>query len=121
MFVGLRANMLQTMVQAWALNSGERALRKEVWHSLPRYYKHRFRVEAGLNYYVKHYTSKGLRWKKFDYSQTLKESKYGFLWGTLLRWWMNFDVASAYLSYPLNRRRLDVDHHHGRPFQNPHD
>ncbi|KXS48163.1 MAG: hypothetical protein AWL62_2143, partial [Halanaerobium sp. T82-1] len=35
--------------------------------------------------------------EKFEYYQTLKEKKYGFLKGTLLRWWMNLDVAYAYL------------------------
>ena len=106
MFVGVRGNILQTMVRAWALNSGERALRKEIWFSLPMYYKHRYRVEAGLNYYVRNYTSKGLGWRVFDYSQLLKETKYGFPRGTLLRLWMYFDVASAYLSYRIIYRHL---------------
>ena len=106
MFIGVRGNMMQTAVRAFALNSGERALRKEVWFGLPDYFKHRYRVEAGLNFCVKHRGGKGLGWKAFDYTQVLKESKYGILRGTILRWWMNFDVASAYLSYPIIYWRL---------------
>ena len=114
MFIGVRGNMMQTAVRAFALNSGERALRKEIWFELPDYFKHRYRVEAGLNFFVKHHTRKGLGWKEFDYTHVVKESKYGILKGTILRWWMNFDVASAYLSYPIihwrsgtNRGRLE--------------
>lgn len=101
MFIGVRGNVLQTTVRAFALNSGERALRKETWFALPAFFKHRYRVEAGLNFYVKHGTARGLGWKVFDYTQVIKESKYGILKGTVLRWWMNFDVACAYLSYPI--------------------
>ncbi len=103
MFIGMRGNFMQKTVKAWGLNSGERALRKEIWHNLPKFYKYRYRVEAGLNYYVNHYYG-GLKWKMFDYVQPIKEKKYGFLKGTFLRWWMNLDVISSYLSYGLISR-----------------
>jgi glycosyltransferase involved in cell wall biosynthesis len=106
MFIGVRRNIMQTAVHAFALNSGERALRKEIWFGLPDFFKHRYRVEAGLNFFVKHQTEKGLGWKEFDYTHVIKESKYGILIGTILRWWMNFDVASACLSYPVILWRL---------------
>jgi pimeloyl-ACP methyl ester carboxylesterase len=110
MFIGIRGNLMQTAFHAIALNSGERALRKEVWFGLPDYFKHRYRIEAGLNHYVKQTGAKGFGWKQFDYTHRIKEAKYGVLRGTGLRWWMNFDVVSAYLRYPimgrLSRRRV---------------
>ncbi|MBU3907058.1 MAG: alpha/beta fold hydrolase [Nanoarchaeota archaeon] len=104
MFIGLRGNFMQSSVHKWAINSGERALRREVWENLPKYYKHRYRVEAGLNDFVRYKSKRGFGYKKFDYSQTLKETKYGFLRGTLLRWWMNLDVAMAVLRFHLYDR-----------------
>lgn len=107
MFIGMRGNFMQKTITAWGLNSGERALRKKIWEELPRFYKYRYRIEAGLNYYVSHYC-RGLRWKKFNYSQPIKERKYGFFKGTFLRWWMNLDVLVSYFSFPfvyrLNKR-----------------
>ncbi len=95
MYIGVRSNLMQRAVTLFALNSGERALKKSVWQDLPRYYKYRYRIEAGLNYFTtKH--GKGFGWKTFDHYQTLKETKYGIIKGTLRRWWMNFDVACAY-------------------------
>ncbi len=101
MFIGMRGNVMQRTVRAWGLNSGERALRKKTWNTLPPYYKYRYRIEAGLNRHVKHTSRKGLGWRMFDYSQPLKESKYGVVRGTLLRWWMNFDVLCAWIIYPI--------------------
>jgi len=101
MFIGMRGNFMQRAVHAWGLNSGERALRKSTWNSLPSYYKYRYRIEAGLNRHVKAFGTTGLGWRHFTYTQPIKESKYGLLRGTWLRWWMNIDVISAYLAYPL--------------------
>ncbi|MEK6928676.1 MAG: alpha/beta fold hydrolase [Nanoarchaeota archaeon] len=97
MFIAMRGNFMQKAIKLFGINSGERALRREIWESLPKYYKHRYRIEAGLNYYVKKY-GRGLGYKIFSHSQPIKEKKYGLLKGTLLRWWMNFDVMSAYVS-----------------------
>lgn len=96
MFIGLRENFMQNSVHLFAINSGERALRREVWEKLPKYFKYKYRVEAGLNYYVKKYFG-GFGFKTFPYSQTLKENKYGFLKGTYLRWSMNLDVLYVYV------------------------
>lgn len=96
MFIGLRSNIMQKTVHLFAINSGERALTREVWEKLPKYFKYKYRVEAGLNYYVNKYFS-GYGYKTFDYSQPIKEKKYGFIKGTYLRWKMNLDVLSAYV------------------------
>lgn len=104
MSIGIRQNFMQRTVRAWAENSGERVLRKRIWNELPPYYKHRYRIEAGLNNYVKHHTQRGLYSKMYDYSQPAKESKYGIFTGTILRWWMNLDVFAVYMRNFLSRR-----------------
>ena len=98
MFIGARGNVMQKTVKKWAINSGERALRREIWEKLPKYYKHRYRIEAGLNNFVKFF-GRGFDYKVFNHSQTLKEKKYGFAKGTFLRWWMNLDVIAAVIRF----------------------
>lgn len=100
MFIGMRSNLMQRTVTSWGLNSGERALKKETWFALPKFYKYRYRIEAGLNHYVKNYCN-GLDWRMFNYSQPIKEKKYGLIKGTILRWWMNVDVILSYFSFPF--------------------
>ncbi|HET8574731.1 MAG TPA: alpha/beta fold hydrolase [Candidatus Paceibacterota bacterium] len=101
MYIGLRQNKMQQAVTLFAINSGERALRRELWEKLPAFFKTRYRVEAGLNYYARH-SHRGLGYRTFPYFQTLKETKYGFVKGTALRWSMNFDVFRAYLRLYLS-------------------
>jgi glycosyltransferase involved in cell wall biosynthesis len=96
MYIGVRNNVMQKALTLFALNSGERAVRRELWNKLPEHFKYRYRIEAGLNFIARRRTN-GYGWQKFGYYQTLKEKKYGFLKGTILRWWMNIDVAYAYL------------------------
>ena len=96
MFIGIRNNIMQKSFLPFALNSGERALRRDIWDRLPNYYKHRYRVEVGLNYLIKRLGGK-TKYKIFNYYQTLKERKYGIIKGTFLRWWMNMDVSMAFL------------------------
>lgn len=100
MFIGARGNIMQRSIKKWAINSGERALKRDVWTKLPKFYKHRFRMEAGLNNFVK-YAGNGYGYKILTHSQPIKESKYGFLKGTYLRWWMNLDVILATLRFHL--------------------
>lgn len=106
MFIGLRENFMQKSINLFAINSGERAIRRVVWEELPKYFKYKYRVEAGLNYYVKKYFG-GFGCKRFNYSQPTKEKKYGFVKGTVLRWSMNIDVLSAYIRemLPFHFRR----------------
>jgi esterase/lipase len=95
MFIGLRGNFMQSSVRLFALNSGERTLHRIVWDTLPQSFKHKYRIEAGLNYHVqKHFG--GYDYQTFNYSQPIKEQKYNFLRGTSLRWKMNLSVLFAY-------------------------
>ncbi len=105
MFMGTRSNLLQKAIRLFAINSGERALSRELWESLPRFFRHRYRIEVGLNVAADIRNKGGYGWKRFDYYQTFKEKKYGFLMGTFLRWWMSLDVLCAYLVGVLWRLR----------------
>ena len=100
MFIGGRGNIMQKTVKKWAINSGERALRRHLWTELPKFYKHRYRIEAGLNNFAKKY-GKGYGFEVFSHTQPIKESKYGFFKGTFLRWWMNLDVTTATIRFHL--------------------
>ena len=97
MFVGIRNNKMQKSFLPFAINSGERAIRKELWQKLPLFYKHRFRIEVGLNYMVRYCTEKGMGYKIMPYYQTLKEEKYGFWRGQKERWSMNIDVVVGWM------------------------
>lgn len=97
MFIGIRSNLMQRSVLPFALNSGERAMRKQIWQRLPDFYKHRFRIEAGLNFMVRFTSEKGMGYKVLPYSQTLKEKKYGFWQGEWQRWRMNLDVVVGWV------------------------
>ncbi len=97
MYIGIRNNKMQKSFLPFALNSGERVIRKELWEKLPDFYKHRFRVEVGLNYMVRHCMKKGICYAVMPYYQTLKEKKYGFWEGQRQRFGMNVDVSIAWL------------------------
>jgi len=109
MFIGIRNNRMQKAVQLFAVNSGERAVSRNLWEKLPAQFKHRYRIEAGLNHIARRW-GRGYGWRQFDYYQTLKEQKYGFVRGTALRWWMNLDVGYAYLLAILGRFFSDGPH-----------
>ncbi len=96
MYIGIRNNKMQKSFLPFALNSGERAIRKELWKKLPDFYKHRFRIEVGLNYMVRYSTKKGIGYTVMPYYQTLKEKKYGFWKGQRQRFGMNVDVVVAW-------------------------
>lgn len=85
------------------LLSGQRAFTREIWENLPGYYKKGFRIELGLNYFVK---------KKFgdfklvmqNYGQYVKEIKLGFWLGELQRWKMNANILQAFLRFQFYDR-----------------
>lgn len=98
MFIGLRKNFMQRAVKKWAINSGERAISRTLWNKIPKYYKHRYRIEAGLNNFISHF-GRGFGYSELDYSQPVKEKKYGFFKGFVLRWWMNLDVTLSVIRF----------------------
>ena len=74
---------------------GERALRRELWERLPEFYKHRFRVEAGLNFFAR-YWGNDFAYKVYPgLTQTIKEKKYGLWRGLRQRLGMTADILTA--------------------------
>ncbi|MFA7286701.1 MAG: glycosyltransferase family 2 protein [Patescibacteria group bacterium] len=104
MCVGMRHRTvyyLRYVLAFTALLGGERALTKALWKLLPDYYKVRFRVETGLNFYAQHY-SKGLSFVMLPgVTQVVKEKKFGFTIGLKRRIAMIGDILSAQLRLQL--------------------
>ena len=100
MFIGMRNRkiyLLHSFILFVPLLGGERALTKKLWFMLPEYYKQRFRVEAGLNFYATYYGN-GFKYKIFKgLSQVIKEKKYGLLKGFKQRIGMMYNIFTAQL------------------------
>lgn len=98
MFIGMRNRKIYYLHQLlWfvPLLGGERALTRELWLQVPAFYKNRFRIEAGLNFYAFHY-GKGFEFAVFKgLTQVIKEKKYGFWKGFVGRIRMGYQVLSA--------------------------
>ena len=77
--------------------SGQRAIKRDLWFRVPKFYKKGFRIELGLNFFAYNWS-----YKKFPYKQYLKENKYGLLWGFYRRSFMMFHIFLAYLRFPVN-------------------
>jgi len=95
MFIGVRKNTMQNITRLSALNSGERALKREIWENFPSCYKIGFRIETALNIFVKRHYG-GFGYKKLEYYQTLKEQKYGVVDGLLQHIKMSYDVLLSW-------------------------
>ncbi len=94
-FIGIRFNPEQRAVKLFALNSGERCVKKSDWNALPQFYKTGFRIETGLNFRVKKSGGK-MGYAVFPYRQTIKEKKWGFWRGLRQRWIMTKEVGVTY-------------------------
>jgi len=94
MSIGLRFNVKNKLL----LLSGQRALTRDLWERLPSFYKKKFRIEIGLNFYCKNYS-----YVKLNYSQTIKEKKYGYLFGFYRRFSMMIDIALSVIIFNLNK------------------
>ena len=98
MFIAMRnrkSYYLRFILAFIPLLGGERVLTKNLWNQVPAYYKERFRIEAGLNFYAKYY-GKGFRFKVFPgLKQTIKEKKYGVWKGLKARAGMFRDYLVA--------------------------
>ena len=98
MFIGMRNRKiyyLRYILWFVPLLGGERALTRTLWEQVPAFYKNRFRIEAGLNFYAQHY-GKGFLFSVFPgLTQVIKEKKYGFLKGFVSRIKMSFEILSA--------------------------
>lgn len=109
MFIGMRNRgiyFLHFILAFVPLLGGERALTRELWDRVPAYYKERFRIEAALNFYAKHY-GRGFAFKVFrGLSQTIKERKYGLARGFASRCRMFYDIILAQIRLQTTQRPL---------------
>jgi len=97
MFVAMRHRSiyrLRTVLWFLPLLGGERAVSTKLWHGVPDRYKHRFKIEAALNFYSVHH-GRGLRYRVFPIRQTPKECKHGLVRGLTARARMAGNVAAA--------------------------
>ncbi len=104
MFVGMRKRGWYRARNLFAfvpILGGERALVKSLWQELPEYYKDKFKIETGLNFFAK-YHGKGYGYKVISgLSQTIKEKKYGFWGGIYRRFGMYKDIVLAQVRLEL--------------------
>lgn len=90
---------INKLLRFFPILGGVRALTKELWQSVPREHKKRFRIEVALNYYAKK-TKKNMGFELIsNLHNTIKEKKYGFLVGLWRRIAMVADVV--YISIRL--------------------
>lgn len=101
MFIGLLDNPMQTALTLVSFLSGQRSMRREFWDKLPKCFKRRYRIEAGLNDFAR--KNGGYGFARFNFQQSIKEVKHGFWKGHFLRWWMHCDVMTAYFLIVLYR------------------
>ena len=98
MFVGMHDRKIYTLsfvLSMIPLLGGERALTRELWNKLPSYYKERFRIEPGLNFYAK-YFGKGYGHTVIrGITRTKKEQKFGIIEGLSRRLRMYEDQLTA--------------------------
>ena len=110
MVIGIREEREPYMLGWVTILSGQRSLHRSDWEALPNFYKQGFRIETGLNAFIRKRGSVGLQ--TIPYAQVIKEQKYGFWEGTRSRWKMNKDIAAAILFAAKERlyevRRLEA-------------
>lgn len=95
---GRKMFVIHAFIEIWPLMGGERALTKKLWHRVPMEYKHRFAIEAALNFYAKYY-SRGYTTRIFPaLSHVMKEKKFGWWEGTKRRYVMLYEVIRAELT-----------------------
>ena len=110
MFVAMRHRSLyhlRSALRFLPLLGGERAVSTELWREIPPTYRHRFKIEAALNFYAVHH-GRGLRYRVFPISQTTKEAKYGLVPGLFRRARMSVNVGAAIAQVQLAEAPQDA-------------
>jgi glycosyltransferase involved in cell wall biosynthesis len=96
MYIGINSRKtfwLNRILHFFPILSGRRALRRELWESVPAEYKERFQIEIALNYFS-HRFSPGTGFELVNgIRHIIKEAKHGFLIGFSSRLGMMKDVA----------------------------
>ncbi|HEX5070207.1 MAG TPA: glycosyltransferase family 2 protein [Vicinamibacterales bacterium] len=82
---------------------GTRALKRDLWTTIPPRFKRRFRIETALNYYATQ-SGRGLESRVAPgLGHTIKERKYGMARGLAARGRMYWDVGSTFVRLRLRR------------------
>ncbi len=109
--VSLLTKVLAYIFPMTTLIGGERAITRKLWNDLPAYYKHGFRIEAGLNFLAGH-RQPGLVFTVFpELYQVIKEKKYGLLSGFLGRVRMVREILWAQLKLRFDSRVQVLTYH----------
>jgi len=86
---------MNRLLHFFPLLGGERVITKELWYSVPKEYRTRFKIETALNYYSKRLGGKH-RYTVFrEIRQITKEVKYGFPRGFWMRMKMFAEVFNV--------------------------
>lgn len=92
-----RMYYLSFLLSMLPILGGQRALRRDLWHKVPRQYRERFMVETALNFYAR-YWGNGFRYLVVPgLTQTIKEHKYGLFQGLRARMRMIGEIIHAQL------------------------
>lgn len=103
MFVGARAfrenpvsRGFVALEARWGIypTTGQRALRRRLWETLPERYKEGFRTEVGLNFVARR-SAGGLGFKRFSYGHVKKEKKLGLRRGLAVKFRMYWQVLAS--------------------------
>lgn len=103
MFVGARAfrenpvsRGFVALEARWGIypTTGQRALRRRLWETLPERYKEGYRTEVGLNFVARR-SAGGLGFKRFNYSHVKKEKKLGLRRGLAVKFRMYGQVLAS--------------------------
>lgn len=99
-----RSLFLNRLTRIFPLISGERALTKAVWRSIPKKYINHFEIEIALNYHAKKFGFRSRSFYLSGISQVIKETKHGLLKGLAERAAMIADIIRiSFKLYILDR------------------
>lgn len=91
------------------LLGGERAVSRNLWNNLPNFYKHQYRVEAGLNLYAIKY-GRGCHYRIApEISQTIKEKKYGLWLGAKKRLIMMINFLTSHIKFRIDFIKKQIE------------
>jgi glycosyltransferase involved in cell wall biosynthesis len=111
MFVGVNVRktwILNKLLRITPIISGERALTKNLWNSIPKAHKKNFMIEIAMNYVAKQ-TKRGMGMTRIIGMQhVVKEKKYGFWKGFKARLFMSLEVfvISVYLYFFVTTKNV---------------
>lgn len=118
MFIGIASRKqfwLNRILHFFPLISGQRAVRRSLWNSIPQEYKRGFQIEIALNYFS-HQSPRGSAFRLLrGLRHVSKEAKYGFLRGFKSRLKMASDIAMVACRLYVIRSLVQGAHRRAKP------